>query len=478
MNAAKMTPGLPILIVDDEEMTLKSCEVALLSSGLNNLICCQDSRKAMKMLRDNDASLVLLDLSMPYISGEELLRKIYEEFPDIPVIIITGANDVETAVKCMKNGAYDYMLKPIERNRLISGVRRAIELKDLQQENIRLKKRILSDQLEFPEAFENIITRNKTMHSIFKYLEAIARTSQPVLITGETGVGKELMARAIHTIGGGQSDFVSVNIAGLDDNVFSDTLFGHKKGAFTGADSARPGLIEKAAGGTLFLDEIGDLSLASQVKLLRLLQEREYFPLGSDLARRADVRIVVATNQDIQERLELGRFRKDLYYRLRTHRIHMPPLRERRDDIPILVDHFLEDAARSLGKNKPTPPKELYTLLTTYDFPGNIRELKSMIFDAVSKHHSRMLSLDAFKSFISQEEGKSNMVEETEETYNRKLIFTDSLPSFQEAGRLLVQEALKRSSGNQTIAARLLGISQQALSKRLNKMKQNGELGN
>ena len=471
-----LTPLLPVLIVDDEEMTLKSCEVALLSCGYNNLICCQDSRKVMGFLSEKEMGVIMLDLSMPFVSGEELLSHISQECPGIPIIIITGANDVETAVKCMKNGAFDYMVKPIERSRLISSVRRAVELRDLQQENILLKRQILSDELQCPEAFKGFITNNKTLKSIFKYVEAISKTHQPVLITGETGVGKELMAQAIHALSSLHGEFVPINVAGLDDNVFADALFGHKRGAFTGADQTRSGLVEKALGGTLFLDEIGDLSMASQVKLLRLLQEKEYFPLGSDMAKRADTRIIVATNQDLQKRLKLGKFRKDLYYRLRTHHVHIPPLREHRDDLPLLVDYFLEEAARILCKKKPTPPRELFTLLSTYHFPGNVRELKSMIFDAVSKHKSRMLSLIAFKDFISLDElnklvcgGGGNSDK------NPKIVFTEMLPTLREADQILINEALTRAQGNQTIAACMLGISQQALSKRLRNIKNPNE---
>jgi len=471
-----LTPALPILVVDDEEMTLKSCEVALLSSGLDNIICIQDSRQVAGVLKDHKIGVILLDLTMPNISGEDLLHTISQEYPEIPIIIITGANDVETAVKCMRNGAFDYMVKPIEKSRMISGVHRAIELKDLRQENILLKKRILSDELEDPGAFREIITRSKSMKSIFRYVEAISKTQQPVLITGETGVGKELMARAIHQLGSSRKPFVPINVAGLDDNVFSDALFGHKKGAFTGADQTRSGLVEKASRGILFLDEIGDLSLASQVKLLRLLQEKEYFPLGSDLAKRADTRIIVATNQNLLERLESGRFRKDLYYRLRTHHVDIPPLRDRLEDLPVLVDYFLEQGSEALGRKIPAYPRELITLLSTYHFPGNIRELKSMIFDAVSKHKSRMLSMVTFRSIISP--GDPSPRESPAEGAGEEkpnLQFSDKLPSIKEAGDMLIDEALKRARGNQTIAAGLLGITQQALSKRLRKRREEKE---
>ena len=381
-------PQLPILMVDDEIQTLNSFDFVLRSASMNHIVRCQDSRNVMAIFSEQEIEVVLLDLSMPFVSGEELLAMVTKDFPEVPIIVITGSNEVETAVRCMKSGAFDYMVKPVEKSRLISGVRRAIEIRELQRENKWLRAHVLSDKLEHPEIFSEIITNSPAMKSIFQYIEAISLSPQPVLITGETGVGKELVARAIHRLSGRTGTFMPVNIAGLDDNVFADTLFGHRKGAFTGADQTRSGLVEQASGGTLFLDEIGDLSPASQVKLLRLSQDGEFFPLGSDVAKRSDARVLVATNQDLEFLQSSGRFRKDLYYRLCAHHVHLPPLRERREDLPLLIDYFLETASQTLGKKKPTPPKELFILLSTYHFPGNIRELQSMVLDAVSSHQS------------------------------------------------------------------------------------------
>ena len=235
-------------------------------------------------------------------------------------------------------------------------------------------------------AFAEIVTQNPTMHALFRYVEAIARSPQPVLITGETGTGKELMARAVHRLAAPRGDFVAVNVAGLDDQVFSDTLFGHTRGAFTGADRPREGLITRAEDGTLFLDEIGDLAAVSQVKLLRLLQEGTYYPLGADRPRQSRARVVVATNRDVVQDVQAGTFRKDLYYRLRAHHVQLPPLRARRDDLALLVTHCLAKAATALHKPVPTPPLALYQLLHTYTFPGNVRELEAMVFDAVARH--------------------------------------------------------------------------------------------
>jgi two-component system nitrogen regulation response regulator GlnG len=461
-------PTLPVLLVDDEPQALQSLDIALRSGGINNIISYQDSRQVMPLLADKEIEVMLLDLWMPHLSGGELLSSASTEFPDLPVIIITGVNDVETAVKCMKSGVFDYLVKPVDKERLLTAVNRAIEIRDLRRENLSLKRSLLSSGLEHPEAFSAIVTGNEAMRSIFQYVEAIAQTAQPVLITGETGVGKELIARAIHALSGRKGDFVAVDAAGLDDNVFADALFGHRKGAFTGADELRVGLVEQAAGGTLFLDEVGDLSNTSQVKLLRLLQEREYRPLGADVSKRADARIVVATNQDIVLSQQSGKFRRDFYYRLSTHHVHLPPLRERLDDLPLLLDHFLEEASQALRRKRPTPPKELLALLGSHHFPGNIRELRSMVFDAVSNHRSRMLSLDQFKAAIEQSEScPKASADQSAERPGMAIRFSHQLPTLRDAEKALVSEALKRAQGSQSIAARMLGITRQALNRRL-----------
>ncbi len=461
-------PNLPVLLIDDEAQALDSFEIALRSVNMNNFIQCQDSRDVMSVVSRKEIEVILLDLRMPHMSGEELLPMLTGDIPEVPIIVITGADDVETAVKCMKLGASDYMVKPVEKSRLIASVRRAIELRELQRENELLKAHVLSDKLNNPGAFSEIVTNSKSMRSIFQYIEAIAASPQPVLITGETGVGKELVAKAVHSISARKGAFVAVNVAGLDDNVFADTLFGHRKGAFTGADQARGGLAEEASSGTLFLDEIGDLSAVSQVKLLRLLQEGEYFPLGSDVAKRTDARIVVATNQELKALQESGKFRKDLYYRLCAHQVHVPTLRDRLEDLPLLVEHFLKKASKTIGKKKPTPPKELATLLTAYHFPGNIRELQSMIFDAVSSHESGVLSMDTFKSYMTQEHAPLETDPKEPPSHADALVaFSEQLPTLKQVEQLLISEAMKRSNGNQAIAAMQLGISRQALNRRL-----------
>ncbi len=459
-------PHFGVLLVDDEPAWLRSLRLTLeRSAGITNIITCQDSRMVMELLEQHEIGLVLLDLTMPHLSGDQLIGMIAERHPEIAVIVISGMNQIESAVNCIKQGAFDYFVKTVEEDRLVSGVLRAIRMLELERQNREMSSRMLSGELKCPAAFAGIVTADRAMHAIFSYIEAVALSTEPLLILGESGVGKELIARAAHTLSGCRGQLVSVNVAGLDDAVFSDTLFGHMRGAFTGADQTRRGMIEEAADGTLFLDEIGDLSIASQVKLLRLLQEGEYFPLGSDRPKRLKARVVVATHQNLLLKQENGSFRRDLYYRLCTHMVHVPPLRERKGDLAPLLDHFLEEAARSLGKKKPTPPRELLQLLATYSFPGNVRELKALVYNAVSVHRDRVLSMDTFLKTVVRPEAKLNPPAISAE---RNLFAgLEHLPTFGEAAELLVEEAMSRANGNQTIAARLLGISQPALSKRL-----------
>jgi DNA-binding NtrC family response regulator len=463
-------PQNPILIVDDEAQALTSFEMTLRSANLNNFVPCRDSREVMALLEQTDMEIMLLDLNMPHIKGDELLPQITAAYPEIPVIVITGTNDVETAVKCMQHDAFDYILKPVEKSRLIGSVRRAIEIRELQRENRRLRESVLTDKVANPKAFAEIVTASPKIRSIFRYIESVATSPRPVLITGDTGVGKELIARAVHRLSLRSGEFIPVNVAGLDDNIFADTLFGHSKGAFTDAREPRSGLIENAAGGTLFLDEIGDLSSNSQVKLLRLLQDGGYLPLGADVAKRSDARILVATNQDLDVLQSTGKFRRDLFYRLCAHRVSIPPLRDRKEDIPALLDHFLALAAQTFAKKKPTAPDELLTLLATYHFPGNVRELESMVFDAVASHQSGKLSMQSFKAHIAPTPQSTEFSNEDSGSASQDLVhFADQLPTLKQTEQLLIDEAMRRADNNQSIAALSLGISRQALNKRLRK---------
>lgn len=463
---------LPVLLVDDEPQLLQSVSVVLRSAGLTQVLTQSDSRAVLPMLAANEVGVLVLDLTMPHLPGVALLEQISANYPDIPVLVLTATNDLETAVQCMRAGAVDYLVKPVEHSRLVSAVKRALELRAWRAEVLSLSERLLSDRPHQHEAFAEIVTQSRAMEAIFRYLEAIAPSPQPVLITGETGTGKELIARALHRLSSRAGALVAVNVAGLDDAMFSDTLFGHTRGSFTGADRSREGLITQATSGTLFLDEIGDLTVASQVKLLRLLQDGSFYPLGADRPSQSQARIVVATNCDVSGNVNAGAFRKDLYYRLRTHHISLPPLRDRLGDLPLLVHHFIEKAAQALGKPVPVVPRALFQLLKTYRFPGNVRELEALVFDGVARHQGSTLSLHSFKEAIASEPRLPESPSRTDGSVAAlAALFPDPLPTLAETEESLIAEALRRSDGNQGVAAGLLGISRQALNKRLGRRK-------
>ncbi len=419
-------------------------------------------------------------------SREELFSKPFYEFlvPDERDSNISEVNRLksgESLTYCehrymCKDGSYKWLAwtahTDLDEGLVYAVAKDISQRKELEDEISALKKHFLSEKLENKEAFAGIITRNRKMISLFHYVEAIALSKRPVLITGETGVGKELIVRVLHETGGLSGDLISINTAGLDDAMFSDALFGHKKGAFTGADSNRSGFIQKAAGGTLHLDEIGDLNEQSQVKLLRLLEERTFYQVGSDVPVKSSARIVTSSNKDLTKLVYDGKYRQDLYYRLCTHHLHIPPLRERIEDIPLLLDHFIDEASSSLGKKKPQLSPELVMLLSTYQFPGNIRELQAMVHDAVAQHKAGKAFLGYFKKFIKQ---KGGVMQDHPEIPNRGAEalsdFFGHFPTLKEAENILISDALKQSDGNQGIAASLLGISRQALNRRLNRKK-------
>lgn len=450
------------MLVDDEQEVLEAQSITLRMSGYANILAVDDSRKVLDILQEREIDIILLDLAMPHLSGEELLKRIKASFPSIPIIVITAIDHVDTAVTCMKAGAIDYMVKPIEKNRLVSGIQNALEIRSLRRRYDDLKRHLTEDALDSPSAFQKIVTRSEKMRRIFQYVESVARTDLNLLITGETGTGKELVAEAVHRLSGRSGELIPVNIAGLDDTMFSDTLFGHKKGAYTGATEARKGLLQQAGGGTLLIDEIGDLSPASQIKLLRLLEKGDYYTLGSDIRRYSSARIILAAQNTPRELLESGTFRKDLYYRISTHHVHLPPLRERKEDIPPLLHHFLEQACEKLGKERPLVPPPLYPELERYDFPGNVRELKSMVWDAMSRQSREELDLEPFREVILLNSAHHSEIHE-----DAGIDFAENLPTIKQATEKLISEALKRTKGNIPEAAHILGISRQALSKRL-----------
>jgi DNA-binding NtrC family response regulator len=479
-----------VLVVDDTPQNLDLLSEILSGDGFD-VRPAKSGGLALLSARAILPDLILLDIMMPDMDGYEVCRqlKLDERMRDVPVIFISAKDESVDRVQAFEVGGVDFVSKPFHPEEVLARVRTHLALRRaqinlenqkalLEQEIAEREKSekelsryqehlagILEKKLRYPEVFKNLVSNSDKMQSIFQYVEALACSSEPVLITGESGVGKELVAKAVHDVSQSSGNWVPVNVAGLDDNVFSDTLFGHVKGAFTGADRDRAGMVEKAAGGTLFLDEIGDLTPLSQIKLLRLLQEKEFMPLGSDKVISVTARIVVATNVDLEQKQKCGVFRKDLYFRLCTHRIEIPPLRERTEDIPALLDHLLDEAAQQMGKKKPTPPDELSLLLTNYPFPGNIRELRSMVFNAVSMHNSKKLSMESFIKAMGRSV-KESVGGETDIDDNL-LTFHERLPTLKKAASLLVLEAIKRTKGNQSMAARLLGITQPALSSRL-----------
>ncbi len=451
-----------ILIADDEVHILRNLEGILRANGFENVLTCSDARKVIGMIEGNHVEVLLLDLTMPHISGRELLPELRESFPDLPIIIVTGTSEVSVAVECMKLGVFDYLVKTIEESKLITSVSHAMEFRDLQRENTALKNHLVSSSLEHPEVLSEVIVADDAMHSIYLYLESIAPSSQTVLITGDTGVGKEVVAEALHAMSGRKGEFVTINAAGLDDNLFSDALFGHVREAFTGANHDRKGMIRRAKEGTLFLDEIGDLTTKSQVALLRLLESREYYPLGSDLPQRSDARIVVASNRDIKQMVQEGSFRKDLYFRLRTHHVHVPALRSRPADIPPLFEHFVFEAQAEYARKITTISPDVYRHLRRYAYPGNVRELRSIAFELVGVNKTGMISAEDVTRLLTTGDHL-----DAEVSREPLLISGTSFPTIREATEYLIEEALRRCNGNQSKAARLLGISPPALNRRL-----------
>jgi DNA-binding NtrC family response regulator len=456
-----------ILLVDDEQSELDAYSLLLNSMGIKNVVTLADSRMVAATLAGMQSPVLFLDLNMPYMTGQDVLRELKISHPQVPVIIITANSEIETAVECLRLGAHDYLVKPIDLKMFSSALRNALEISLLRNEVMSLKGISFTTHARRHPAFLRIVTESPSMLSIFQYIESIAASGMPVLILGETGSGKELIAKAIHEISGLAGNYVVVDVSGLDDNLFSDTLFGHAKGAYTGADGVRSGLIEKAVGGTIFLDEIGDLSEMSQVKLLRLLQENIYYPLGSDQPKQCHARIVTAANKDLTMLAGRdGEFRMDLYYRLSTHLIRLPPLRERREDIPALVVFLATEAAAAMHKTTPAISDRAMNLLLHHPFWGNIRELKAYIVDAVARCDSGRIEEDLISgrlvapisSHLETASGASSLTS-----------LLGRFPSLEELMEYAIGEALASSDNNQSQAARLLGISRQALNKRLRK---------
>lgn len=454
-----------ILIVDDDAGFLASIRRMLIANDCTNVLVLNDSRKVMSELDRGGISVVLLDWIMPHVTGAELLEQITSMYPNVPVIIMTAVTDSETVVRCIRQGAYDYINKPIDENRLLSCLRKAIQVSAYEERIQHLTAYLQGAPLARPEIFSDIITCSPKMQGVLKTIESVAPASSPIMITGETGVGKELIARAIHRASNLTGKFISVNVASLDNEMFSDTLFGHVKGAYTGASEARDGLVSQASGGTLFFDEIGDLGHESQIKLLRLLQEQEYFRIGSDVVHKCKARIVAASNCNFEEMRAKGRFRQDLYFRVCGYQVNIPPLRERPEDIPLLVEYYVDKAAKELGKKPPNIPQVTREALQEHVFVGNVRELINMVRQAVTLTNSTSLSVADFPGLT---EASGNNLRIIKDRFYRLQATFEKFPSFDEVERLVVEEALHATGGSRVDAARLLGISRTTLLKKLN----------
>ncbi|MBI1860868.1 MAG: sigma-54-dependent Fis family transcriptional regulator [Deltaproteobacteria bacterium] len=458
MNVAR------ILIVDDEESIREFFEIMLKREGYQ-VLTAGNGVEALEILKKQSADLIISDIQMPEMSGLELLSKVKEMDPEAVQIMITAFGSTETAVEAMKLGAYDYVSKPFKIDEVKIIIRQALEKRDLKLENAQLKK-----ELGTKYAFDNIIGGAPPMMRIYEMVKRVANTKSSVLITGESGTGKELIARAIHYNGPLKDrPFVTVNCGAIPENLMESEMFGHKKGSFTGAIADKKGLFEVANGGTIFLDELGELPLTMQVKLLRVIQEGTFKRVGSTEDITVDVRVVSATNRNLENDVKTGKFREDLFYRLNVIQIHCPPLRERKEDIQMLANHFLEKFSKSLGVNVKKISETAMEILKGYHFPGNVRELENIVERTVAlepgpailpeswpRHladHSPQTSdrLDAHNIEIDQEKG-----------INLEALVAD----FE---RALLTKALERTSGVKKKAARLLNISFRSMRYRVDK---------
>jgi len=450
----KAGPDAPtVLVVDDEPSNLASIEKIFQRDGMR-VLTAGSARAALDLLRAHRVEVVLTDLMMPGTSGIELLRAIKQLAPDTEVVLMTAYGTVETAVQAMREGAYDFVEKPLKRMTIIKSVRKAAERRSLVAEN-----RTLRQELKLLTKRE-IIGSSPALRRVLDVATQAAPSSATVLVLGESGTGKELVARYIHDHSARRhAPFVAVNCSAIPETILEAELFGHERGAFTGAFARREGRFARAAGGTLFLDEIGELTPSVQVKLLRVLQEGEYEPIGGDTVR-ADVRVVAATNKDLRAEISAGRFREDLFYRLNVIAITVPPLRARREDIPLLVDHFLGVYCAKNNRGRLEAPREVIARLLDYSWPGNVRELENVIERAAVLCRGEKLSLDDLPESIRES------LPAAPET----ITFSVGTP-LDEVERRLIRETLRYAHDDKSVAAQLLGISTRTIYRKLDEMK-------
>ena len=458
-----------ILVVDDEAV-LRDGVRKILERGGMEVATSSGGRTALAMMQETDFDLVITDLKMPGMNGIEVLKAIKILQPEVPVIIITGYSTVDTAVEAMKNGAFDYIAKPFTPDQITEKVEKALEQREVLTENLLLKK-----ELREHHGFDLFIGESREMQKIYRRIMQVAPTDSTVLITGESGTGKEVVARAIHRNSPRRDNpFVAVDCTSLAENLLESELFGHIKGSFTGAIQTKTGLFKVADGGTLFLDEVANITLTTQAKLLRVLQEREITPIGGTQAIKIDIRLVAATNKSLRTLVEEGSFREDLFFRLNIIPVDLPPLRERKGDLPLLITHFLQKFSASVGKEIRGLSADAKSLLDNYAFPGNVREVENIIERAVVLTEGELIQVDdlelghacILKSPPPPEEHPAPAtLEELKEA--KRLIREKALEDVEKA---FVISALERSHGNITRAAEETGMLRpnfQALLKKL-----------
>jgi len=452
----------PVLVVDDDEGLLLSIKATLVSAGLPEPALISDSRKVLDHVRRHPFRLILLDLMMPHLNGLEVLEKIKAEFAGVECVIVSASDEVPTAVRAMNLGASDYLVKPLNSEKLVALVQRVLGNYSLRDELAQFGRKKVFSELRHPGAFEGIVAEDESMALVFHQVEAVAGTDYSVVINGESGTGKEMLARVIHKLSNrSKAPFFAVNMASVSKTIFEDEFFGHAKGAYTDAAGERRGFFEAAHGGTLFLDEITELDPSLQAKLLRVIEEREFYRLGSTEVRNADVRIIAATNRDINEEIIKGRFRADLFYRINMYNIKIPPLRRRRNDILPLAAHFLDIHVGANQKKIQGLSSELAERLMQAPFPGNVRELENMIAAAVLLEEGRTLTLASARN-LAPYTGP-------ERRKNVELLTLDELE------RRHIERVLQATGGNRPQAAKILGVNVTTVYRKIEKYSSTNE---
>jgi len=444
-----------ILIVEDEPKMRRLLEITLGEDG-HTVHIAPDAETGLKCFQREVIDLILTDLKLPGMNGLEFLQEAKRSNASVPIVVMTAYGTVETAVEAMKAGASDYVLKPFSMAELRLVIRKELDVQRVRDEN-----RSLREALGKRYHFQNIIARSSRMQEVLAIVERVAATNSTVLLGGESGVGKDLIARAIHQNSRRASGpFIKINSTAIPDNLFESELFGYEKGAFTGANTSKPGKFELADKGSMFLDEIGDVPAPIQVKLLRVLQEREFERLGGTRTLKVDVRLIAATNKDLRAALEQGTFREDLYYRLNVVPIDIPPLREHKEDLPELVNHFLARFSRGNGKQVEKVTPAALKLLMDYHWPGNVRQLENTIERAVALSANPVIDVEDI-ALDSNSAGKGAV--------NNAPVLPEGI-TLEQWEDEIIREALRRASGNKSQAARMLGLSRNALRYRLGKM--------